>query len=490
VLIGAFAAALAAVAAVAAGEPAAAASPRTIAVVFLHVFAADLVPAAALAFLLARLAERSRTPGLAATLAGFGAALLVFALWSVGTYGLARGLSAAALLWAIPVGLAALLLASALRLAFIAHAFARSGALPRRANRRVFLAAAALGLLAAILLFFSRREPLAAAPPQPSPRPAPVVVAALDGLALDGPERPPEMVSLLSRAASGWWPADRSSPPEIWTTLATGVSARRHGVRALARIRPLGASRAIRPPWGTRWWLRRIEPAIGLAVHAPVSGADRQALAFWEVAASAGLRSLSVGWWAADAWPGAVVVDNRVILGSATNGEAADRAALAAFDRERSGESGGFSLATVYLPGCDIERDSPERRARAAAAVTAWLAPLAGRALRGEIVLVVIAADSHPRPAALGRMAVFDGAAAPRTMRIRPVDVAPSILARLGVPRAKDLDGEPVAALFAAGTVETAAVPSYGPRVAPAGSAAPESDREYLEKLRSLGYLK
>jgi hypothetical protein len=44
--------------------------------------------------------------------------------------------------------------------------------------------------------------------------------------------------------------------------------------------------------------------------------------------------------------------------------------------------------------------------------------------------------------------------------------------------------------LFEPGTVEETAVPSYGARVAPAGSSAPESDREYLEKLRSLGYLK
>ena len=487
VLIGAFAAALSAVAAIAAGEPGVAGSPRTVAAVFLHVFAADLVPAGALAFLLSRLAERSRTPGLAATVAGFGAALVIFALWSVGTYGLARGLSAAALLWALPVGLAALLLASAVRLAFIAHAFARSGALPRRANRRVFLAAAALGLLTAILLFFSRREMAAVAPPQPSPRPAPMVVAAVDGLALDGSLGSPALVALLGRGASGWWPAERVSPPEIWTTLATGVSSRRHGVRALSRVRPLGAVRAVRAPWGTGWWLRRVEPALGLAVHAPVSSADRQALAFWEVAASAGLRSLSVGWWAAGAWPGAVVIDNRAVLGAATGGEAADRAALQAFDRERAA---GFALATVYLPGCDIERDAPENRARAVARVAGWLAPLVEEASRGEIVLVVVAADSHPAPAALGRMVVFDGAVAPRTVRIRPVDTSPSILARLGVPRAADLEGAPVASLFAPATVEETSVPSYGARVAPAGSVAPESDREYLEKLRSLGYLK
>jgi phytoene dehydrogenase-like protein len=39
------------------------------------------------------------------------------------------------------------------------------------------------------------------------------------------------------------------------------------------------------------------------------------------------------------------------------------------------------------------------------------------------------------------------------------------------------------------GTLETATVASYGPRVAPPASTAPERDQEYLEKLRSLGYL-
>jgi hypothetical protein len=349
----------------------------------------------------------------------------------------------------------------------------------------VFLAAAALGLLVAILLFFSRRDAAAAPAPQPSPRAAPMVVAAIDGLGLDGPQRPAAVLELLSRGATGWWQAEREPRRRSGRRSPRGL------VAPPRRPRPGPGPAARRRARGSG----AVGDGVVAAAHRagdraggprPVSSADRQALAFWEVAASAGLRSLSVGWWAAGDWPGAVVVDNRAVLGAASGGEEADRAALDAFDRRRVD---GFALATVYLPGCDIERDSPERRARAAATISAWLARLVDRASRGEIVLVVIASDSHPAPPALGRLVVFDGPPRPRTVRIRAVDVAPSILARLGVPRAKDLEGAPVAALFEPGTVEETAVPSYGARVAPEARRA-RVDREYLEKLRSLGYLK
>jgi hypothetical protein len=143
----------------------------------------------------------------------------------------------------------------------------------------------------------------------------------------------------------------------------------------------------------------------------------------------------------------------------------------------------------VYLPGCDIARDDPAARARAISGVIAAIARWTARASAGECVLVVLAADSHPRgPAALGRMVVFDGVS-PRTLRMRPEDAAPSILARAGVPPARDLGGAPIAALFAPGSLDTATVATYGPRSVPRSAARPESDREYLEKLRSLGYL-
>jgi hypothetical protein len=486
VLLGALAAALAAVAAVEASEPGFGASPASLAALLLHVFAADLLPAGLIALVVGVVADRSARPGAAATAAGLGAAALIFLLWIAGTYGLAHELSPRSLLWGIPVAAAALFLAAAVRLGFLAHAFARSGSLPGRAARRVFAGAALLGLAAAALLLLPRREPPAAEAPHVAPRKIPIVVLAVDGLDLDGPARSDEVARLLGSGATGWWPAERLSPPEIWTDLATGVPAGVHGVRALARVRPLGSPLALRPPFGTAWYLRFAGPALGLVANAPVSEADRRRLDFWEASASAGIPSLSVGWWAAGPWPGATVVENRAILERASGGPDADAIALSTFDAEMAK---GYGVATVYLPGCDIARDDPKQRARAIEGVAGALARWAARAAAGECVLVVLAADSHPRGAgALGRMVVFDGVS-PRTVRMRPDDAAPSILARAGVPPARDLAGVPLAALFAPGSLDTATVATYGPRSVPRAAARPESDREYLEKLRSLGYL-
>jgi hypothetical protein len=493
VLLGALGGALASVAAVEAAEGFA--SFGSAVVVFLHLFLADLLPAAVLAALLSPLADRSRAPGRAATVAGLAAAAIVFALWIGGTLGLEREISTRALLWGIPVAVAALFLAAAVRLAFLARAFASSGRLPGTATRRVFAAAAAAGLLAAVLLFSSRREPQAVPAPQPSPRAVPTLVLAVDGLDLDGPGKPAEVAELLAKGAAGWWPARALTPPELWTDLASGEPARRHGVRALTRVRPAGAGQSLRPPFGTSWYLRRVGPLLRTVASAPVSGADRRRLDFWEVAASAGIPSLAVGWWASAPWPGATVVDNRAVLSRSKNGVDADRVAVQLFEQDFATRK-GYGVATLYLPGCDIERENadPGARLAAVAQVRRVLEDAVGRARRGEVVLIVLAADSHPRAAApLGRMVVFGGGAAePRiaSVQVRAEDVAPSILARSGVPAARDLPGKPVEALFAAGTLETATVPTYGPRIVPAAAAAPESDREYLEKLRSLGYLK
>ncbi len=488
VVLGAFAAALAAVAAVEASEPGFGSSLAAVAALLLHMFIADFLVLMLVALPVGWLADRSRRPGIAATVVGLGAACAVFALWIAGTYGLARELSVRSMLWGIPVSVAALVVAAAVRLGFLARAFARSGSLPVRARRPVFAAATAAGLLVAILLFSARREPPAADAPRPSPRQIPIVVLAVDGLDLDGPGKPARAAQLFGGGATGWWPAERLSPPEIWTGLATGEPAGRHGVRSLARVRPLGSPLALRPPFGTSWYLRWLAPRLRLVSKEPVSGADRRRLDFWEVGASAGIPSLSIGWWAAAPWPGATVVENRAIFARAGNGVEADGVAIDLFEGEARK---GYGLLTVYLPACDITRDDPTARRVAVQSAEKFLENWVSRAARGDCVLVVLAVDSHPGSgAALGRMVVFDAGLAHGTLRIRPEDAAPSILARAGVPAASDLPGKPVAALFSPGSLESATVATYGLRVAPRVAAAPESDREYLEKLRSLGYLK
>jgi hypothetical protein len=487
VLSGAFAAALAFTAVVETGEPGLGSAPGSLAAIFAHFFGASLPVAALGAALLAFLADRSRRPAGAGLAAGLATGAVVLSFWIGGGYAMGGGLLRA-LLWGVPVSVAALAAAENVRSGFLARAYAHAHRLPEGRRRRVFLAVAAAGLALAVLALALRREPQAARPPQPRGRPGTLRVVAVDGLLLDA--RPgvesAGILRLFERGAAGWWEAQRGTPPEIWMNLATGLGPERHGVRALERVRPLGSSAALRPPPGMAWYLRGVGRALGLVTSAPVSAADRRSLTFWEVYAAAGPPALAVGWWSSGPWPGAEVVGNEQVLAGATDGLDVDRAALKALSEAKA----GASLSTVYLPSCDILRAEPEARARAVAEVEALLTREAAEMAGNGAVLVVLAADSHPPDGGLGRMVVFDpGAAAGGRVHIRPEDVMPSILARAGIPVAADLPGHPAAALFAPGSLETSTVPTYGPRVAPAVSRRAVTDREYLEKLRSLGYL-
>ncbi|MDQ6893049.1 MAG: hypothetical protein M3167_10260 [Acidobacteriota bacterium] len=489
VLLGAFAGALACLAAVAAGEPGFLNRPAAPAVLLVHLFCAFLAPAAVLAWLAGLAAHRVRSPAVAAMAIAAASALAIFFLWIGGAWRLSRGIPEAALLWGLPVAIGALLAARSVRAGFLASAYARSGELPASGGRGALFGVAAAGLLVAAGVFASREAAVPAPPLHVSARRPPLVVVALDGVG-DGVGAPSgstesanPLEALLARGATGWWPSDAGSPPELWSTVATGVPSARHGVRALERVRPAGSPTALRPPLGAAWYLRRIAPALKLATSAPVSDADRSALAFWEVSASAGLPTAAIGWWASGPWPGADVVDNRQVLARARTGEEADGVALEELSRRA-----GAAIATAYLPGPDILRREPARRAAEIARIAGFLKKEAARAAGGGSVLVVLTAESHPGANSLGRATVFDGRS-PTLLRIRAVDVAPSLLARAGIPVAEDLAGRPVPALFREDSLETLTVPTYGARLAPAAAVSPTSDREYLKKLRSLGYL-
>ena len=486
VATGAVALSMAETAAVAASQFRYGGSPGAAALLFLHLFFAALFPSVVFAAALFFAAGRSENPGSGAAVSGLLAVAGPLFLWIFGTLRLGSEGAAAPLLWGIPVSLASLLFGATVRAAFLGRAFAESGRLPSRPRRAVLLFAAAVAVCVGAVLFAMRREPARPTPPLPARRAEAVVVVGIDGLALDSPcARDEPIAGRLSGGAKGWWETHPASPAEIWTDLATGVPAARHGVRALEWVRPVGLP-PLAPPPGASWYLRGAGLALGTVSRAPVSAGERRSLAFWEVVASAGLPALAVGWWASGPWTGAAIVENREILARSASGVDVDSAAIREFERRYEGQS----VAALYLPGADILRGDPSRRRETLARLALFLDRWIPRARSGEVALVVLAADSHPDAGSHGRIVVFDAAtASPRIRSIRPVDVAPSILARAGIPVARDLPGRPVAALFRPGRVDSTTVATYGERVAPTPAASPGTDREYLEKLKSLGYL-
>jgi hypothetical protein len=289
------------------------------------------------------------------------------------------------------------------------------------------------------------------------------------------------------------------------------------------------------------------------------SGTERREPAFWEVASSAGLRTAVVNWWTtwpATAQDGDIVVTERAALrlqhGGALAGEISPAtlygqlqrrwpavAAAAHAEAERAGSDlppevaaivtqavdvdatqasllvetapGSADLVAVYLPGLDIAQAALQaataapasglaERLRGLERVYTSLDATIGR-LRGacpnHTVVLVAHPGRVPRPQDVQALLAV-GMAAPPLASARQgtlLDVAPTILALLGVPLSRELAGqwrpEALPAKFAA---------QHPPRFVAAyerrrrtgedlpGSARPLED-EMRERLRSLGYV-
>jgi len=177
---------------------------------------------------------------------------------------------------------------------------------------------------------------------------------------------------------------------------------------------------------------------------------------------------------------GAAIVENREIALRAKNGAADDAAAIAAFRKAEADVRP--RLATLYLPGADIDGGPLSRAARE------FVAERIARARTGNEALWLVA--DAGRSGSSGGWALVDPEAGGSPSPVRPEDVAPTALARLGIPPARDLAGAPLARAFRPGTLEASMVASYGERRAAEGTRPTETGREYLEKLKSLGYLR
>ncbi len=165
-----------------------------------------------------------------------------------------------------------------------------------------------------------------------------VVVIAIDGVDVATLDRliaagaTPVLGALTTQArATLANDADRD-PARVWTTIATAQPPERHGIRALEG----------RQVAGVEGRLDSVSPAMALLTAATdvlrftrpalASGQERVVPAFWEVAATAGLRTAVIHWWAT--WPApegqGVVISDRAILrleqGGASAGEIAPAA--------------------------------------------------------------------------------------------------------------------------------------------------------------------
>ena len=407
--------------------------------------------------------------------------------------------------------------------------FAASGRLLLPASRRGRLAgalAAAAALLAVAAALLLRPESAPEGPLVVAANARRAVVVAVDGWTGEPPAPGGSRATYVKSVRD---------PAAFWTTVATGESVRRHGIGSLDLVRVAGVGAPVRPLAGAGLYLRRVLPALGLARLESVTAAARRVPAAWEVASRGGIAALTVNWWttypAGDA--GGTVLGNHLFFaaraGAALAGEgwpaeAAERAArlaprlapepgslerlvedargldafaIAAFRDAAAREKPRLSM--VYLPGLDIlssalaaqERSAADRVVLAGAltaetaAVRAFLEDPALAAGADLVVLVLDAGRREPGgTVALSGSLARTGASG----AIDPADIAPTVLAALGVPVSRAIAGRVRADFLAEGTATAESVASWGRRRA---GAPPNVDpKEYVENLRSLGYLR
>jgi hypothetical protein len=340
-----------------------------------------------------------------------------------------------------------------------------------------------------------------------------------------------------------------AEPPEVWTTIATGMGPDAHGVRSVGATRLPG----VLAPIAVRSDAAVLDAAFRFLLPAhivPASGAGRRVRSLWEIA---GLERPSsvVGWWAS--WPArgtegdpktGYVVSDRVLAKLLSNDPddrdtapaslftrlarefPADRAAWrAAFD-ERFGplrgdvralawesflidafawkttlrvlDDAAVTASFTYLPGLDILRSRLRSHGGEDAAIETYLRWLDASvftdlaAARDEGILVV--ADPGRTAAAdeEGFVAVTGGGAVPRCVgpAVGDLDVAPIVLRLAGLPVSREMRGRAPGTCFEGAPPAPPPIATWGRRGRPAEASGSDYDPEMIERLKSLGYLR
>ncbi len=324
-------------------------------------------------------------------------------------------------------------------------------------------------------------------------------------------------------------------PASFWTAVATGIPGPDHGVSSLDSFLPLGMRTALARTGPLRGWWSRVEVPLGLAEHRPILANRRKAYTVWELASRGGEPALAVNWWAtypAEPIPGLVVAHGAWQLlrekargAVAPDGDLAGVAALAgatasgpldpvlaaaltpegaASVRDRALLPDRFyrevfarrmtenpRASALYLPGIDIAADGWRGGDVALAdLVRAELRETDEalvHSLDGVGTVAVVLDPGRRREGGEGRVILWrrggcGGEAKPA--RIAPESVAAALLRALGLPQSEELPAPPPGCRWSPPPVVVA---GYGaPR---RGAPAVLEGAEYLQSLRSLGYL-
>jgi hypothetical protein len=357
------------------------------------------------------------------------------------------------------------------------------------------------------------------------------------------------LLSLFARGALYPKHREPAEPPEVWTTIATGMGADAHGVRSAGATRLPGVA----APIAVRSGPAALDAALRFLLPArtvPASGAGRRVRALWEIAGLAQPAAV-VGWWAS--WPASgtegdpkagYVVSDRVLAKllsqSAEDRDTAPASLFARLAREFPAERAAWrasfearflefptdvrglawesflidtfawrttlrllddpEVATsfTYLPGLDILRtrlrgspDAPD----AVESYVRWLdasiiAELSARS--GDLILVVADPGRSAEEDDEGFVAVSGGGAVPLCVgpAIDDLDVAPIALRLAGLPVSREMQGGAPLRCFEGAAPAPPALASWGRRGRPAEAPASDYDPEMVLRLKSLGYLR
>jgi len=296
----------------------------------------------------------------------------------------------------------------------------------------------------------------------------------------------------------------------LWSTVATGVGPRQHGVIVLDEVRLFGRERGVPLDGPLRAALLAVWRPLGLARVVARPAVQRSAATVWEMASRAGVPATVGGWWGS--WPVrrllGEVASERAWLSGSTAEDAVTAGLAPLVEQAWSGDADAASasdrlalsvavaaaaapsprLVALWLPGLDlVRRSAPEPSALALAArsqphldsLRVLLATLGDGGFEVWLVAVPWAGGT---PFAASSSAPWG-----EHPSVDPRDLAPTWLDQMGLPvplgsaaPRRDLTGR-------TGPLPEAV--SYGPPPPPL-AAPPRSALEVQrEVLRSLGYL-